>query len=247
MTKKPTLNHVKDAKAQDFKLLVSVPATQTKHLPFQLRVLDAIKKAAVGYTYDLYVGEANTLGWQYVVDQWNLLADRVVKENYDYVLCVESDVIIPENALSHLLSLDVDVALALVPWHNYPSHPDLQALYQDMVCVAKFTNPDDNREPESLRFNSLKMQDVKDKVLTFKDGAVEGGTGCILIKRRVFESGIRFICNFAYASYDVYFWRDIRRKGFTAAIDGYVVCEHLDDVVFKDKDGNPEYENLQVI
>jgi hypothetical protein len=223
-----------------------VPATQTKHLPFQPKVLEAIKQAGLGYSYVLHVGEANEKGWQYVVDSWNCLADRVIKENFDYVLFVESDVVIPENALSHLLSLNVDVALAVVPWHNYPNNPDMQAIYKDLVCCAKFTEPDDTREYESLRFNSLKMGDVKDRVLTFKDGAIEGGTGCILIKKEVFESGIRFICRFQYASYDVYFWRDIRRRGFSAAIDGYVICEHLDDVSFQDEKGNPVFENLAV-
>jgi hypothetical protein len=53
------------------------------------------------------------------------------------------------------------------------------------------------------------------------------GTGCILIKRCVFEQGIRFINNFSVASFDVYFWRDIRKARFSAAIDGHVVCEHL--------------------
>jgi len=208
---------------QDFKLLIAVPATKTSHLPEQPRVLDCIKKAAEGFTYDLHVGEANELGWQHVVDQFNLVADKVVTENYDYVLLVESDVFIAENTLSHLLSLDVDVAVATVPNHSYPNHQRLHELHKNLVCVAWF------RDPKHYWFRSCTMQEVKDKILTFEDGPLLAGTGCVLIKRRVFESGIRFVCDYDHASYDIIFWRDVAKAGFSGAADGYVICEHGGD------------------
>jgi len=205
---------------QDFKLLVAVPATKTSHLPDQPRVLEAIRKAAEGYVYDLHVGEANELGWQHVVDQFNHVADKVVNENYDYVLLVESDVFIAENTLSHLLSLDTDVAVAIVPNHSYPDHPRLHELHKNLVCVAWF------RDPKHYWFRSCTMQEVKDKILTFKDGPLLAGTGCILIKRKVFESEIRFVNALHKASYDIIFWRDVANAGFSGAADGYVICEH---------------------
>ena len=104
--------------------------------------------------------------------------------------------------------------------------------------------PTDPREPESLRCNGIKMGEVKDRVLTFKDGPLEGGTGCILIKKRGFEK-LRFLCKYEYASFDVYFWRDINRAGFSGAVDGHVVCGHLDDCTFKDAEGNVVFENIK--
>jgi hypothetical protein len=219
---------------QNFKLLISVPATKTNHSPYQPQVLEAIKQAGEGFIYTLDVGETNEKGWQYVVDNLNKIAERVINENYDYVLIVESDVVIPKNALSHMLTVDADAVVAVVPWHNYPENSDMQNLYKELVCVAWFVDYTHPLDPESLHFETLHLGDVKDKVLTFKDGPLEAGTGCILIKRKVFESGIRFVCNFAYASFDVWFWRDLHRKGLAGACDGYVVCAHLDDVSFKD-------------
>jgi hypothetical protein len=209
--------------SQDFKLLVAVPATKTSHLPYQNRVLDSIKRACDGYAYDLYVGESNELGWQHVVDQFNLVADRVVNENYDYVLIIESDVFIAENALQHMLGVDSDVTVAVVPNHSYPNHPQLHELHKNLVCVAWFTHPN------QLWFRSCTMDEVKDKILTFKDGPLLAGTGCLLVKRRVFESGIRFINDLNHASYDIIFWRDVAKAGFSGASDGFVVCEHLGD------------------
>jgi hypothetical protein len=152
----------------------------------------------------------------------NNVADRVVAEGFDYVLIVESDVIVPKNAFSHLLEQNVDVAVAVVPFHSYPNNPALNEMYKDIVCAGCFLVPDEVRP-----VTNGKLEEYRDKVVTFKDGRLVAGTGCILIKRCVFEQGIRFINNFSVASFDVYFWHDIRKTGFSAAIDGYVVCEHL--------------------
>ena len=157
-----------------------------------------------------------------MVDAYNKVADRLVAEDFDYVLIVESDVVIPENAFSHLLEQNVDVAVAVVPFHSYPKNPALNDMYKDIVCAGVFLDPDDLRP-----VTNGKLEEYQDKVVTFKDGKLVAGTGCILIKRCVFEHGIRFTNNFSVASFDVYFWRDIRKAGFSAAIDGYVVCEHL--------------------
>jgi hypothetical protein len=204
------------------KLLVSIPATLTSHMQHREKVVDAIKAALgeVPYTFDL--PDPNSLGWDFVVEAYNKVADRVVAEDFDYVLIVESDVVIPENAFSHLLEQNVDVAVAVVPFHSYPKNPALNEMYKEIVCAGVFLDPNDVRP-----VTNGKLEEYRNKVVTFKDGRLVAGTGCILIKRCVFEQGIRFINNFSVASFDVYFWRDIRKARFSAAIDGHVVCEHL--------------------
>jgi hypothetical protein len=186
------------------------------------KVVNAIKVALgeIPYTFDL--PDPNSLGWGFVVDAYNKIADRVAAEDFDYVLIVESDVMIPPNTLPHLIEQNVDVTVAVVPFHSYPKNPALNDMYKDIVCAGVFLDPDDVRP-----VTNGKLEDYQDKVITFKHGLLVAGTGCILIKRCVFEQGIRFINNFSVASFDVYFWRDIRKAGFSAAIDGYVVCEHL--------------------
>ena len=116
------------------KLLVTIPATLTSHMQFRPQVVDAIKAALgeVPYTFDLQ--DPNSLGWDFVVDAYNKVADRVVTEDFDYVLIVESDVVVPKNAFSHLLEQNVDVAVAVVPFHSYPKNPDLNDMYKDIVC-----------------------------------------------------------------------------------------------------------------
>jgi GT2 family glycosyltransferase len=186
------------------------------------QVLDAIEKACEGYEYDLDVGEANDLGWRHVVDQFNRVASKVVAEGYDLVLIVESDVAPPPGALQKLVAADVDVASAVVKYHRYSNQP-LDELYKDLVCVGYFLS-----ENRLAPIHNASRSEIEGKTWTFKTNPLMlAGTGCILIKRRVFEKGTRFICNYGYASYDVFFWRDIRKAGFNAVIDGNVFCEHL--------------------
>lgn len=220
VNKQETPTHEEVKPKQKFKLLIAVPATKTSHLPFQNDVLDAIHRAAEGYEYDLYVGEANEYGWQFVVNQFNCVADRVVSEGYDYVLLVESDVVIAPNTLQHLLTVDADVVVAIVPNHSYPDHAELDRLHKNLVCVATF------RQPDQYWFTSLTREDVENKILTNKEMPLLAGTGCILVKRRVFEHGIRFVNALHEASYDIIFWRELTKAGFTGAADGFVWCEH---------------------
>jgi hypothetical protein len=207
---------------QGFKLLVSIPATKTSHTQYQQHVLEAVTEACAGYEYDLDVGEVNDLGWQHVVDQFNRVADKVVNEGYDYVLIVESDVAPPAGALQKLVAADADVVSAVVKYHRY-SNQSLDDLYKDLVCAGYFLSED-----KLAPIHNASRNEIEGKTWTFKTNPLMlAGTGCILIKRRVFENGVRFICNYNYASYDIFFWRDIRKAGFNAVIDGNIFCEHL--------------------
>jgi hypothetical protein len=119
---KQTKNHHTPEVSSSPKLLVSIPATLTSHMQFRPQVVDAVKAALgeVPYTFDLQ--DPNSLDWGFVVEAYNKVADSVVAEGFDYVLIVESDVVIPLNALSHLLEQNVDIAVAVVPFHSYPKN-----------------------------------------------------------------------------------------------------------------------------
>jgi len=128
------------------------------------KVVNAIKAALgeIPYTFDL--PDPNSLGWGFVVDAYNKVADLVVAEDFDYVLIVESDVVIPPNALLHLLEQNVDVAVAVVPFHSYPKNPALNDMYKDIVCAGVFLDPDDVRP-----VTNGKLEEYQDKVVTFND------------------------------------------------------------------------------
>jgi hypothetical protein len=70
----------------------------------------------------------------------------------------------------------------VVPFHSYPKNPALNDMYKDIVCAGVFLDPDDVRP-----VTNGKLDEYQEKVVTFKDGKLVAGTGCILIKRCVFE------------------------------------------------------------
>ena len=61
---------------------------------------------------------------------------------------------------------------------------------------------------------------------------VSAGTGCMLVKRRVFNKWhpnippLRFDKNEGKCGADVYFWKRAQDMGFTARLDANVVCGH---------------------
>ena len=97
------------------------------------------------------------------------MADRVVADGFDYVLIMESDVVVPTNAFSHLLEQNVDVAVAVVPFHSYPKNLALNDMYKDIVCAGVFLDPDDVRP-----VTNGKLEEYQKKVVTFKDGLLVG-------------------------------------------------------------------------
>ncbi len=82
-------------------------------------------------------------------------------EDFDYVLIVESDVLVPKNAFSHLFEQNFDVAVAVVPFHSYPKNLALNDLYRDIVCAGVFLDPDDVRP-----VTNGKLEEYRDKVVT---------------------------------------------------------------------------------
>jgi SAM-dependent methyltransferase len=111
---------------------------------------------------------------------------------------------VPYNAFGSLHGLDVDVAFCVVPRHD-----DRNAL----ICG---------------------FLDEQAKVWYLPRNAVEGmvlsgwvfASGCILIKRRVLEAGVRFRYQSGVGE-DILFAYDIQKAGFVAKVHGGVLCGHL--------------------
>jgi len=140
-----------------------------------------------------------------IVDCDNKIIQKLLSEDWDYLWMVELDTIVPQDAFRKLFDLNVDIALGF-----YPSHKDYNRLIAGWIG-------EDGRVYYLPRF-ALKGQVLR--------GWVFAGTGCILIKRRVFEDGLRFRL-VRWAGPDIDFSYEAWKAGFTGALHGDVECGHL--------------------
>lgn len=201
-----------DEVKQDFTLYVAIPAVHKDHEPFLDKVKEALLEALDGYEYELYVGEVNDAGLSAFVDGLNRCIETMIKENYDYLWLIESDVVVPPDAFKRLHAHNVDVAAGAVPYHKIAS------VYENLMVAGRFLSAG------SYRTVNLHRVDVVGKIVK---GDVFAGTGCVLVKRKVFESGVRFVLKNELAGLDMLFWKAVKLRGFDVLVDGNVVCEDL--------------------
>jgi hypothetical protein len=229
------------------RVLAAVPACHTSHVQYRKQVVDAIKtnfpnNPNVDVTLDVCEESDNLVetenNWDSVVAKFNALAERIVAEGFDYLWLIEADVVIPYDALEHLLSDNADVACGVVPYHfqnylcdHYENGVFVKGvaggeIYRDLACTGYFL-PDKQGKP-TFDIVNLYIKNVKDKVLVGSpEHMIFNGTGCILIKRGVFDSGLRWRWDNKVCGFDVYFWQDAQRQGSKCVTDGFVICQHL--------------------
>lgn len=141
----------------------------------------------------------------------NMIAQEALDEGHEYVLMVDSDMIIPSDALDHLLDPAVDICFGLYPQKNNR---------QKKVELFKPGGPDFvNR----FTFDELTNERVQVK------GA---GFGCALIRTEVFRQlpfpWFKFVTynDGSILSEDLYFCSEAGKHGYTLWADPRVRCGH---------------------
>lgn len=143
--------------------------------------------------------------------QYNKAREMVLDNGYDALFCVESDMIIPPDALQRLVACESDVAYGLYVFRDTKHH---WSAYTEM-------------EQKSGRSISENADDARAALGSVIDVAGVG-LGCTLIKRevlthipfRLFEDApTKTACDWCFAL-------DCKDYGFTQRCDLGVVCGH---------------------
>jgi hypothetical protein len=152
----------------------------------------------------------------------NDIALKAIEKNYDYLFTVDSDVVVPENALQLLLQANPQVVLA--PYVNRWRDDDASVLYYD------------NGETSCSNNNLLRNK----QILDMPKGRIKllgGGLGCALIDVKVF----------GHIDYPYFVWREwmdgdgkrlelsedigfcmaCRDKNIKVEADTRVICKHV--------------------
>ena len=164
--------------------------------------------------------QRNIGGWD-VARARNLMAHAALDENCDYLFMVDSDTVPPRDALTHLMSHNLDVCLG---W--YPRGTDPSMTNMIVPCTLGYTESFPVSELERLADNGVELLEVK-----------AGGLGCALIKTSVFR---RFKAPwFLFVNHgdgrwlgeDNYFCQQVAQSGSRIYADARVRCGHVKDTV----------------
>lgn len=160
----------------------------------------------------------------YVSNQIDTIRNEIVKEtlrdNYNYLFSIDSDIVLPTDALKKMLEADKDMITGLYIQRIEDTHT---------VEVYRSTNGDGRAH---IPYELLKGKGIVE---------VAGcGFGCVLVKRKVME-GLKYPY-FVYRSAldhahtyseDVYFCKQATDAGFTIWADTSILCDHLGSRTFK--------------
>jgi len=147
----------------------------------------------------------------------NEIVNLVKKSNYDYVLMVDSDVILPENALVCLMEDSPNVVVGAYPRKRDPSK-------SEVFGIEKADYSDENR----LQIDFLK------KYMCNRIEIRGAGAGCLLIKASIFDElkypyfkYVVYNAKGSFLSEDLYFCEAVRKLNYKIYVDTRVICKHV--------------------
>ena len=152
----------------------------------------------------------------------NRIAQQAIAEEADYVLMVDSDVIVPGNAIVDMLSCDADVVIGIC------AHRNNSNIYEGLTSVCK----DDGEKDYTHQYTGKEITELREKGV-YKIKVHGGGMGCTLIKTDVFRRleypYFKWIDygNGTVLSEDLYFCEQCKNAGISIYSDTRVTPLHI--------------------
>lgn len=175
--------------------------------------------------FDLVIPEGYEADFQYfygynIEQVRNLIVDYTLRNGYDYLFSVDSDIVMPNDTLEKMVAHDKDMVTGLYIQRIPNTHT------VEVYCVT-----------EGSGRTHIPYEMLKGRGLVEVAGC---GFGCVLVKRRVLER-LKYP-HFVYRSAldhrqtyseDVYFCKQATDAGFTIWADTSILCDHVGATVFK--------------
>lgn len=158
------------------------------------------------------------VSFYWIDESRNMMAQAALDEGCDYLFMVDSDTVVPRDALLNLMEHDVDVCIGYYVRGNSDDgrtsvieigHPNYRVSYYDGEIAE--------------------MRDAGDVLVKVKGG----GMGCALVKTRVFRELAKpwfkydRLANARTIGEDYYFCQRCHQHGIPVYMDTRVACDHL--------------------
>lgn len=183
--------------------------------------------------YDLD-DQGNDLSFEYVrgydcATARNRIAQIAIDGNYDYVLMVDNDVVIPHDALSCFLDNPKMVTL------GYYAHRDNDNIYRGRTCICKLLNENGKayyNYPLESEYTAKEIEELKNNE-QYKVQIHGGGMGCAFINVECFRmieypwyDWVNYKSR-GMLSEDLYFCEQCKKRGIKIYTDTRVNCGHM--------------------
>lgn len=192
------------------RILIAIPTVR----PVEIQFIQSLLPCIMGYsgsnkeiTYGIF-SPAN-----YCIDaSRNQIVEHAIKEKFDYIFWIDSDIIMPQNTLSKLFEADKDIVSAVYPYKIMPV---------ESIVAKKYG--------EDGRYEDIDIDKLNSGLIKV-DGI---GFGCVLTKVDIFNK-----INKPYFVYtpdmgeDIYFSKKAQEVGFDIWLDTDIFCDHLGLVKF---------------
>lgn len=218
------LEAIKSIDYSTFDILV-VDNSRTKRYLKKLKTIKGIK-----VIYDDTNEEKNMFR---VASSRNKILDYAIQNDYDYLLMMDSDVIVPSLILKKLLSNNKDVCSGL--YYGYSKKGGEVKL--EPICFIKLSREEFEKyyQPHYPHANwqELSRQLTKQEAETGQLYEVAiPSAGCVLLSKKVLSSGVRYGFFERYlraglaCTEEVKFFAELRKKGFKIYCDTSIICGH---------------------
>lgn len=146
----------------------------------------------------------------------NQIAEYAKEEGFDYILWVDSDMILPKDTLTRMLLHDKDIVSGVYAYK----------LLGNNKIVAKRLNGD--------KYEDLTISEIRGKDLIEVDGF---GFGCVLTKTDIFNhiKPKYFVFSLDMGE-DIYFCRKAQKAGYNLYLDTNILCGHKGTVNYNIKE-----------
>lgn len=178
-------------------------------------------------------------GFEKVVSSRNKIIEYAIENNYDYILMLDSDVIVPRNIIKDLINSKKEVISGL--YYN-----TFVVSNQNKVLPVAWKSIDEKEFEKLKQVINLEGKEAKDLRRHVDKDEIEKGeilevlypsAGCLLIKREVFLKARYGLLEVENTSDDIYFFDEIHELGYKTFLDPKIKCEHLTRGKYKEKDG----------
>jgi len=175
-------------------------------------IYDKVSRVYITPPFDGVFLKGEKSGLEAYVERMNHIVEEYLKTGLPYLFIQDGDVELPPNCLETLIAHDVDVCSGVYPFKDFED--------RHYMCFSRQSKTD-----PCGRMIPNDWKTMKGKILGINE-RVSGGTGCLLVKRHVFEDGLRFDRK-NDCGMDMLFWKRVQDKGHSAIVDTNIVCGHL--------------------